>query len=708
MSAQPTGSSPSVDTYPRRAARTGRFTFGSPRAFAPSAGGERVAFLRSAGGTTRATALWVLDVASGTERLVADPVTLLAGSDEELPAQERSRRERSREGGAGITAFSTDLAGQVAAFALSSGLFVCDLTGPGGCRELATAAPAVDPRMSPDGRFVAYVGGAGVHVVGARPGTAGQALAEAEGPQVFYGLAEFVAAEELGRHRGMWWSPESDALLVTRVDESAVQVWHIANPAAPATAARQHRYPAAGTANAEVTLWLLALDGNRREIVWDRATYPYLASVTWPAGRPPLLAVLSRRQDRSQVLSVDIATATATVVRELTDPHWLEIAPGTPAWGPGGEVVTVEVVADRYALCLDSRPVSPVGVQVRAVADLAGDALLAVGTEGADQHVYRLAHGDWSRLTAAGSVNAARAAADVAVLTTATAASTASRTSVLRPGPAGRWEEAAVISTLVEDPGFTPVATTVAAADRPTPTVFLLPSGWTPQRGPLPVLLNPYGGPHGRLVQPSARGYLESQWWADQGFAVIVADGRGTPGAPSWERAVHHDLAGPPLDDQVAALAAVAAAHPGVLDLDRVGIRGWSFGGYLAALAVLQRPEVFHAAIAGAPVVDWRLYDTAYTERYLGLPEEHPEAYEASSLVAMAPGLRRPLMIIHGLADDNVVAAHSLRLSTALLEAGRPHTFLPLAGVTHMTPQESVAENLLLLQLDFLRSALGA
>ena len=189
---------------------------------------------------------------------------------------------------------------------------------------------------------------------------------------------------------------------------------------------------------------------------------------------------------------------------------------------------------------------------------------------------------------------------------------------------------------------------------------------------------------------------------------MIVADGRGTPGAPSWERAVHHDLAGPPLDDQVAALAAVAAAHPGVLDLDRVGIRGWSFGGYLAALAVLQRPEVFHAAIAGAPVVDWRLYDTAYTERYLGLPEEHPEAYEASSLVAMAPGLRRPLMIIHGLADDNVVAAHSLRLSTALLEAGRPHTFLPLAGVTHMTPQESVAENLLLLQLDFLRSALGA
>jgi dipeptidyl-peptidase-4 len=170
---------------------------------------------------------------------------------------------------------------------------------------------------------------------------------------------------------------------------------------------------------------------------------------------------------------------------------------------------------------------------------------------------------------------------------------------------------------------------------------------------------------------------------------------------------VRLDLATPALEDQVAALHAVAASMPGVLDLARVAIRGWSFGGYLAALAVLRRPDVFHAAVAGAPVTDFALYDTAYTERYLGLPDEHPEAYAASSVVALAPSLSRPLMIIHGLADDNVVAAHSLRLSSALLAAGRPHTFLPLSGVTHMTPQEVVAENLLLLQLDFLRRSLG-
>jgi dipeptidyl-peptidase-4 len=155
----------------------------------------------------------------------------------------------------------------------------------------------------------------------------------------------------------------------------------------------------------------------------------------------------------------------------------------------------------------------------------------------------------------------------------------------------------------------------------------------------------------------------------------------------------------------VDALQALSALYPD-LDLDRVGITGWSFGGYLAALAVLDRPDVFHAAVAGAPVTDWSLYDTAYTERYLGTPDGNPDAYARTSLLTRAGDLERPLMIIHGLADDNVLAAHSLQLSSSLLAAGRPHTLLPLSGVTHMTPQEVVAENLLRLEVDFLRTHL--
>jgi dipeptidyl-peptidase-4 len=222
----------------------------------------------------------------------------------------------------------------------------------------------------------------------------------------------------------------------------------------------------------------------------------------------------------------------------------------------------------------------------------------------------------------------------------------------------------------------------------------------------LPVLLDPYGGPHAQRVVASRAAYLTSQWFADQGFAVVVIDGAGTPGRGSaWERAVHRDLATRVLDDQVRGLQALADEFD-VFDLDRVAIRGWSFGGYLAALAVLQRPDVFHAAIAGAPVTEWRWYDTHYTERYLGDPGVDSAPYDASSLLPLASKLERPLLLIHGLADDNVVAAHTLKLSSALLAAGRPHEVLPLSGVSHMTPQEVVAENLLRHQLAFLRRSL--
>ncbi len=262
------------------------------------------------------------------------------------------------------------------------------------------------------------------------------------------------------------------------------------------------------------------------------------------------------------------------------------------------------------------------------------------------------------------------------------------------------------ISSDAATPPLDPNVTLLRPGERALPTALLLPRDHVGGE-PLPVLLDPYGGPHAQRVLSSHAAYLTSQWFADQGFAVLVVDGRGTPGLGSaWERAVHLDLAGPVLDDQIDALRAAAADHP-ELDLTRVAIRGWSFGGYLAALAVLRRPEVFHAAVAGAPVTEWRLYDTHYTERYLGRPDVDAAPYDRTSLLADAHRLERPLLLIHGLADDNVVAAHTVRLSAALLAAGRPHQVLPLANVTHMTPQEVVAENLLLLQLAFLRQALG-
>jgi len=187
----------------------------------------------------------------------------------------------------------------------------------------------------------------------------------------------------------------------------------------------------------------------------------------------------------------------------------------------------------------------------------------------------------------------------------------------------------------------------------------------------------------------------------------VITDGRGTSGrGTEWERSIKGDVASIVLQDQVDALQELAKST-GALDLTKVGIRGWSFGGYLAALAVLRRPDVFHCGIAGAPVTDWRLYDTCYTERYLGNPADDPAPYESTSLIIDAAKLEDPLLLIHGLADDNVLPAHTLQFSNALLAHGRLHEVLPLSGVSHMTPQEVVAENLLLHELEFLRRSLS-
>jgi dipeptidyl-peptidase-4 len=261
------------------------------------------------------------------------------------------------------------------------------------------------------------------------------------------------------------------------------------------------------------------------------------------------------------------------------------------------------------------------------------------------------------------------------------------------------------IHSLAETPLVSPLVHITTVGPRNIPVAIVTPrDGGT---GPLPVLFDPYGGPHAQRVVGSRAAYLSSQWFADQGFVVVIADNIGTPGKGSaWERGVHNDLAAPVLADQIEVLDALPQLEPRA-DITRVGIRGWSFGGYLAALAVIRRSDRFHAAIAGAPVTDWRLYDTHYTERYLGHPDQNPSAYASTSLLTDVSQLSQPLLLVHGLADDNVVAAHTLQLSSALLAAGKSHEVLPLSGVTHMTPQEEVAENLLLHQLAFLQRNLA-
>jgi dipeptidyl-peptidase-4 len=712
------------ESFPRLHARTRRFTLGVPRGFTVAPDGDRVVFLRTKGGTDPVTCLWELDLATGAERLVVDPRTL-DSDEEDLPPEERARRERSREQAGGIVDYATDNAATAAVFALSGALHHVELA-TGVTRRLETPGSVIDPRLSPDGGRVAYVSGGALRVQNLAAGT-DEALAtprpDTESDTVTYGLAEFIAAEELGRMRGHWWAPSGEALLVARVDEAPVQRWHIADPANPHRPAVEHRYPAAGTANAVVELFVLGLDGSRVAVPVE---HEYLVTARWDA-HALTIATLSRDQRELRLLEVDPAGGATSPVRTDTDDAWVEVVAGVPARLSDGVLVWVADLDGGRRLVVGDRPVTPPTLQVRDVLDVDGDTVLfRAGGDPTEIHLWTWSPRGASPSAAAGTDSGADTGATpvgvIAPVTTEPGVHSGRRaggTTVIATQTlhdegvsvrAVRRDGTAVpIPSLAERPGLDLRVSLIRTGDRELATAVLLPSWHVPGSARLPVLMDPYGGPHAQRVLAARGAFLTSQWFADQGFAVVVADGRGTPGqGPAFEKAVHLDLAAPVLEDQVDALYGAAGAYPDDLDLTRVGIRGWSFGGYLAALAVLRRPDVFHAAIAGAPVTDWRLYDTCYTERYLGDPTVDPAPYERSSLFGDAEKLDRPLLLIHGLADDNVVAAHTLRLSSALLAAGRPHTVLPLSGVTHMTPQEIVAENLLLLQVDFLKKTLNA
>lgn len=721
--------------YPERAARTGRFRHGAPRNPVVVAKRSQVLFVRSAGPTTPVGDLWAFDVDSGVERLLVSVAELMdLGDSVDLPAAERARRERLRESGAGITAYSVDRAGDRVCFTVGGRLFLLswsdiDPDGDPTLEELVVPGPVVDPQLAPDGSAVAYHRDGQLWRLNLTAGNDGHDgpsddANTTHGPErltpedgAVWGLADFIAAEELGRHHGFWWSPDSKALLVARVDETTVDKWWLADPARPADPARAIRYPAAGTNNAAVSLWLLTAEAPPNAVVQvgPGSDHEYLATVTWGAG-DALAQTLSRDQRETVVHAIGIAGAVREVTR-WTDDAWVDIISGVPRWTPSGELLTVrrDGVADRMRVFRGDQPISPADLQIRSVLGMRGDEVVALTAptpttcqvaEISDgrAHVHTVAELAQSVPGVSGGWHSGVMRGDIRVDIGAGLTEERWRMRVRRSDGQSTWLDCGEITSLADAPGINPepelftVGELQVAVLRPRAGV----QGAAGQE-PLPVLMLPYGGPHSQRVMAAGPAFVEAQWWADQGFLVVVADGRGTPGvAPSWERAIAGDLMSAAVADQVTALDEVLERYGG--DRTRVGIMGWSFGGYLAAAAVLREPDRFHAAIAGAPVTEWRLYDTAYTERYLGDPDTAAAAYEVSSLMPLVDRLEAPLLLIHGLADDNVVAAHTLQLSAALLAAGKPHQVLPLSGITHMASHPEISARLLELQLLFFTS----
>jgi dipeptidyl-peptidase-4 len=673
-----------TDEFPRQFARTGRFSFGVPRDFTVTPRG--VLFLRSASGSSPRPLLW--RYRDGGEQVLADL--------------------------AGLSAYAADREGGLVACAADGGLWVACVAGAGP-RRLPVAGPVRDPRPSPDGSLIAYVAGGALRVVRA-DGTRDRALAEPEAADVTYGLPDYAATASIGRRRGYWWSPGGEALLVARVDAAMVHRRYLSDPADPAAPPRSQRYPAAGTPNARTTVRVVTVDGRHTEVRLPREVpvgevppggwgpaFEYLITADWPdwpdAG--PVLTLQSRDQRTAWILRADPASGAVEPLARYTSRSWVEFPPGAPLFTASGVAVLPRRRGDARSIQVGP-DLAPAGLHVRAVLGAAGERVLFTASrEPAEVHVWSHEPGrGFERLTSQPGVHTAAAGGDTVVLDSRTP--DGQTVTVLRAGqPAGQ------IAVLAEPPLVRPRPRHVVLGRRRLRARLHLPSWHQPGTGRLPVLLSPYAGPGMQVVTRAQTWHgAVCQWFAEQGFAVLVADGRGTPGRGiRWQEAILGDRLTPVLADQVGALHA-AARLAGDLDLGRVAIRGWSFSGYLAAGAVLRRPDVFHAAVAGAPVVDRRLYDTYWEERYLGHPGLDPGGYDRSSLGSLAAGLTRPLLLVHGLADDNVAPAHTLRLSAALLAAGRPHRVLLLPGTGHAVSRPGVADALLRAELDFLREAL--
>lgn len=685
------------DTFPRQYARTQRLTLGEPRGFTVSPDGGRVLFARSTSGSDPINRLWLLDTATGLETMVLDP-TDLDGDLNSMTEAERRRRERAREGAGGVVTYSCDHDVRRAVTVLGGIVVMVDVTT--GQVRIPPIEPGVfDVRLSPDGNWLSYVRDRALCVAGIEGHE--RIVAEDPADTVSWGVAEFIAAEEMGRFAGYWWSPDSRMLAACRVDVAPVATWHIGDAANPDREPEVHRYPRAGSANAEVSLHLIDVGTGTSNPVDFPGDVEYLNQVAW--SEAGLIAqTQTRDQRRIDIWDINPTTATASHRLTDTDAAWIELVPGLPRLLPDGQVLSARDIDGARRLCIEGRPVTPVELQCRSVVSAAErivfvanriDTPWSIQVFSLDPSTARI-----SEETAPGAVASAHGHRDCLVVREGNLESTSPTFTVRHRGSTRR------IDSHAETALVAPRVRIATVGSRAIPVAIITPDDAGDD--PLPVLFDPYGGPHAQRVLATGSAYLSSQWFADQGFIVVVADNVGTPGKGSdWERGVRGDLAGPVLADQIEVLEALATLEPRA-DVSRVGIRGWSFGGYLAALAVLRRSDVFHAAIAGAPVTDWALYDTHYTERYLGIADNDPTPYDATSLFNDVDRLESPLLLIHGLADDNVVAAHTLRLSSVLLAAGKQHEVLPLSGVTHMTPQEVVAENLLLHQLRFLRTHL--
>lgn len=694
-----------IDTsFLRDLTETRGFSAGRPARISITPNGDAVLFLRS-GPRDVVQNLYEMNESTRETRCILRAEDLLGGAKEQLTAEEKAARERSRESRQGLTWYQLSEDGSKILTGLSGSLYVIDRKDASVKQLARLDTPARDARFSPDGRYVSCIRGYDLHVIDLETNE-DRALTSDGTQDLSHGVAEFVAAEEMDRGTGYWWTGDSQQIVYATVDQTEVPMRYIADPIHPNEPAQGWRYPNAGAKNAKVMLALVSVTGGEArpiEIPWKEAHY--IATVRTGKDVPLTIYVQSRDQKDAVLYKLDAATAELTEILREHDDAWVNIDAHMPQWLDDGSAFlwTSERSGDQQ---LELRMAD--GTFARVVPHGHGrfDSVVAIDQKSRRVLLRAAETPGESRLLAVGIDRGE--AEEVTGGPPGNHGAVVSRdgetlviTSSLRDGTDTQIlydrgdDRETPLPSEAESPPFVPNAewTTINVDGRDHEVAILRPRAFR-SGTKYPVIESVYGGPGSAVVTSSVKAYLRNQWIADQGFIVVQTDARGTPGrGRDWERAIAGNVIDIPLAEHAAIMQALCKKYD-EMDPSRVGITGWSFGGYFSAMAVLKRPDVYKAAVAGAPVTDWHDYDTHYTERYLGMPDANAEGYRVCDASTYADQLSRPLLLIHGTTDDNVYFQHTLKLHDALFKAGKPHELLALSGFTHMVPDPNVSMRL--------------
>jgi dipeptidyl-peptidase-4 len=665
--------------------------------------GKRVTYLKAKPEAANVQDLWAADVAGGEPYRLIDSAALSSGA-KELSEAEKARRERARVQARGIVEYSWDKQGRFILVPLDGDLYLDNVADGKVTRLTETPGDEVDAKVSPKGAYVSYVRDQNLYIK-AVAGGAEIALTTEGKDALSFGVAEFIAQEELDRFTGYWWSPTEKAIAYTRVDESGVDIVPRADIGPSGATIVEQRYPRAGRPNAVVEVLVRDLaSGKVVQLDLGANKDIYVARVDWSAdGKTVYVQRLTRDQKTLDLIAFDPATGKGKTILTETDAHWVEawddftpLADGTFLWTSekDGNKHLYRHAADGKQIAQLTKGDWPVyaleGVdQKRQVAIFVASVDTPI-----ERRVYEVSYskpGKLKALTPGGGWWMAKVASNGAFAGAYSDPKTPPQTALYTPeGKRVRWIEE---NKLAEGHPYWPYASTLPTPEFGTLKAvdgetlhyeILKPPGFDAAKK-YPAIVSVYGGPHAQRVaknwhSPNERAYLEA------GYVIFKLDNRGS-GARSakFQRSLDRKLGTVEVDDQLQGAKFVQTLP--YVDADKLGVMGWSYGGFMALMLITAENTPFKAAAAGAPPTEWSLYDTAYTERYMGKPDENKAGYAYSDfntrLDRLKPGA---LLLLHGMADDNVILENSTRVMAELQKKAIPFEMALYPGERHSAP----------------------